>query len=171
MDGWIIGWVGCVVSLMANSNGASFESMANGIFSSLNQAEVEKAALHGNDLDQQTVYAHQDIARQLRLLGVLESSKEGADATGTPSTVVIGAHPKTTLFALIRAFDFARIDGYEVECTELADGVYLLGWCGGDDAADFNDQHWNLWKAATNSTSLIPKVSSSQSSSSARAPT
>lgn len=125
---------------VANTNGASFESMAAGIFSSLNQAEIEKAALHGNDLDQQTVYAHQDIARQLRQLGVLEPLKDGTDTAVAPTMVVTGASRKTTLFALIRAFDFARIDGYEVESTEMVDGAYRLGWCGGDDAADFNDQ-------------------------------
>lgn len=57
---------------VANTQGNSFESMANEVFGSLDLGLIEKAALMGNDLDVQTEYANDEIARQLREAGVLE---------------------------------------------------------------------------------------------------
>lgn len=61
---------------VANTNGKSFESMASEIFPSLDFSLIEDAALVGDDLDQQTDYAYDEIARQLRQQGVLEPLKE-----------------------------------------------------------------------------------------------
>ncbi|MBU4337850.1 MAG: hypothetical protein KJ548_14910, partial [Actinobacteria bacterium] len=57
---------------VANSLGKSFESMANEVFGSLDLDLIEKAALMGDDLDVQTEYANDEIARQLREAGILE---------------------------------------------------------------------------------------------------
>lgn len=61
---------------VANSQGKSFESMSNEIFSSLDMTKIANAALYGDDINTQTEYAYQEIADQLRQLGVLEPLKE-----------------------------------------------------------------------------------------------
>lgn len=60
---------------VANSNGKSFETMAEEIFDDLNFFLIEKASLNGNELDQQKVYANKEIVRQLCEMGILESHK------------------------------------------------------------------------------------------------
>lgn len=72
---------------VANSLGKSFESMANEVFGSLDFGLIEKAALMGGDLDVQTEYADDEIARQLREIGVLEPWKAPASyLSNTAST-------------------------------------------------------------------------------------
>lgn len=61
---------------VANTNGKSFESIANEIFPQLDFERIEEAALFGDDLDQQTDYANDEIARQLREIGILEPLKQ-----------------------------------------------------------------------------------------------
>lgn len=61
---------------VANTNGKSFESIANEVFGSLDFDLIEQAALFGNDLNEQTDYANDEIARQLREMGILEPLKE-----------------------------------------------------------------------------------------------
>lgn len=63
---------------VANTMGKSFESIANEIFGNLDFDLIEQAALFGDDLDEQTDYANDEIARQLRELGILEPLKEAA---------------------------------------------------------------------------------------------
>lgn len=58
---------------VANTNGKSFESIANEIFPQLDFQLIEEAALAGDDLDQQTDYANDEITRQLREIGILET--------------------------------------------------------------------------------------------------
>lgn len=60
---------------VANTDGKSFESIANEIFSSLDHGAVERAALHACEMDLQTLLAHDEIATQLRALGILEPLK------------------------------------------------------------------------------------------------
>lgn len=60
---------------VANTNGKSFESMANEIFPQLDFQLIEEAALAGDELDEQTDYANDEIARQLREIGILEPLK------------------------------------------------------------------------------------------------
>ena len=60
---------------VANTNGKSFESMAAEFFPLLDFARIEDAALQGDELDQQTDYANDEITRQLRVMGVLEPLK------------------------------------------------------------------------------------------------
>ena len=60
---------------VANTSGKSFESISNEVFGNLDSNLIEKAALHGDDLSQQTRYANEEIARQLREIGVLEPEK------------------------------------------------------------------------------------------------
>jgi len=57
---------------VANSDGRSFATMAEGLLPLLDLGLIERAALYGNTLDQQTNYANEEIARQLRDRGVLE---------------------------------------------------------------------------------------------------
>lgn len=64
---------------IANTNGKSFESIANEVFATLDLGLIEKAALYGHDLDQQTEYANAEIIRQFRESGVLKPLKS-ADA-------------------------------------------------------------------------------------------
>lgn len=61
---------------VANTNGISFESIANEVFGNLDFDLIEQAALAGDDLDEQTDYANDEIARQLREMGILEPLKE-----------------------------------------------------------------------------------------------
>ncbi len=61
---------------VANTNGKSFESIANEIFGNLDFDLIEQAALYGDDLDEQTDYANGEIARQLCEMGILEPLKE-----------------------------------------------------------------------------------------------
>ncbi|TAL65790.1 MAG: hypothetical protein EPN79_11465 [Burkholderiaceae bacterium] len=57
---------------VANSKGKSFESLAAEILYWIDRDAVEKAALYGDELDVQTRYAYEEIARQLQEQGVLE---------------------------------------------------------------------------------------------------
>lgn len=57
---------------VANTNGKSFESIANEVFPQLDFQLIEEAALAGDALDEQTDYANDEIARQLREIGILE---------------------------------------------------------------------------------------------------
>lgn len=61
---------------VANTNGKSFESIANEVFGNLDFDLIEQAALFGDDLDEQTDYANDEIARQLREMEILEPLKE-----------------------------------------------------------------------------------------------
>lgn len=61
---------------VANTNGKSFESIANEVFASLDFDLIEQAALCGDDLDEQTDCANDEIAHQLRVMGILEPLKE-----------------------------------------------------------------------------------------------
>jgi hypothetical protein len=65
---------------VANTNGKSFESMANELHGKLDFDLIEQAALAGDDLDEQTDYANDEIARQLREMGVLEPLKPACDS-------------------------------------------------------------------------------------------
>lgn len=60
---------------VANTHGMSFESLAEKLHGDLDFGLIEQAALAGDELDEQTGYANDEIARQLREKGVLESSK------------------------------------------------------------------------------------------------
>ena len=60
---------------VANTDGKSFETIAAEVFESLDFDAIEQAALFGDDLDQQTDYANDEIARQLRANGILEPLK------------------------------------------------------------------------------------------------
>lgn len=66
---------------VANTNGKSFESMANELHGKLDFDLIEQAALAGDDLDEQTDYANDEIARQLREMGVLEPLKPAYDSS------------------------------------------------------------------------------------------
>lgn len=60
---------------VANTNGKSFESIANEVFPQLDFQLIEEAALAGDGLDEQTDYANDEITRQLREVGILEPLK------------------------------------------------------------------------------------------------
>lgn len=47
--------------------------VAEQLLPSLNAAAIEKAALHGDDLDDQTRYAQEEIASQLEAKGLLQT--------------------------------------------------------------------------------------------------
>ena len=61
---------------VANTKGKSFESIANEVFGDLDFDLIEQAALSGDNLDEQTDYANDEIARQLRERGILEPLKD-----------------------------------------------------------------------------------------------
>lgn len=63
---------------VANTMGKSFESIANEVFGNLDFDIIQQAALYGDDLDEQTGYAYDEIARQLREMGILEPLKDMA---------------------------------------------------------------------------------------------
>lgn len=68
---------------VADDKGQSFESMAVEIFPSLNFELIEQAALYGDDLMEQTDYANDEIARQLREVGILEPLKPTTEKQST----------------------------------------------------------------------------------------
>lgn len=59
-------------SAVADAKGRTFEAMASELMGELDHGLVEAAALHGDEFDDQVVYANEEIARQLRALGTLE---------------------------------------------------------------------------------------------------
>lgn len=65
---------------VVNTYGKSFESMAEELHGDLDFGLIEQAALAGDDLDEQTEYANDEIARQLREMGVLEPLKPACDS-------------------------------------------------------------------------------------------
>lgn len=60
---------------VANADGKSFETIASEVFESLDFFLIKKAALYGDRLDVQIDYANNEIARQLREMGILEPLK------------------------------------------------------------------------------------------------
>jgi hypothetical protein len=60
---------------VANSDGRSFEEMAQALMAELDSAAIEKAALRGDDMETQTRYALEEIAQQLTGIGVLEAQR------------------------------------------------------------------------------------------------
>lgn len=56
----------------ANTQDKSIESIAVDAFDTLDFDLIESAALNGDDLDEQQDYANDEIARQLREMGILE---------------------------------------------------------------------------------------------------
>lgn len=94
---------------VANSLGKSFESMANEVFGSLDLDLIEKAALMGDDLDVQTEYANDEIARQLREAGVLEPLKAPASDKSTSAAANL---PRAVVFAALgHKFELCRGPG------------------------------------------------------------
>jgi len=65
---------------VANTDGKSFEAIANELHGNLDFDLIEQAALAGDDLDEQTDYANDEIARQLREMGILEPLKQAQDS-------------------------------------------------------------------------------------------
>lgn len=64
---------------VTNSNGQSFEAMAEDLFADLDHDAVEGAALDaGCELDVQTDAAHAEILRQLQEQGVIETFEAAA---------------------------------------------------------------------------------------------
>lgn len=59
---------------------AGDEQLAEDLLAQIDAAAVEAAALHGNSMDEQTNYAHEEIARQLRERGVLSPEGQQRDA-------------------------------------------------------------------------------------------
>lgn len=60
---------------VVNSRGATFAAMASELLTDLDHGAIERAALYGNDIDEQTRFAHAAIAEQLRGLGALEAPR------------------------------------------------------------------------------------------------
>jgi len=54
--------------------GETLEHLAAELMTDLDFAAIEDAALYGDDIEEQTDYAHDEIARQLRQAGVLKTS-------------------------------------------------------------------------------------------------
>lgn len=66
---------------VANSEGLSFAEMADSLWSQIDHGAIERAALHGMEMDAQTSYAHSEIAAQLVRMGVLEEARENSPRT------------------------------------------------------------------------------------------
>ena len=63
---------------VANSEGRSFADIADAVWNELDHGAIERAALHGMEMDAQTRYAQDEIAAQLVRIGTLEAPREGA---------------------------------------------------------------------------------------------
>ena len=57
---------------VANTKGKTFESIANEVFADLDFDLIDQAALGGDSVDEKTDLANDEIARQLRQMGILE---------------------------------------------------------------------------------------------------
>lgn len=68
------------------TNGKSFESIAKEVFGKLDFDLIEESALYGDDLDEQTDYANDEIARQLREMGILASTEDEKEQLKKPPT-------------------------------------------------------------------------------------
>lgn len=73
-----------------NTNGKTLSSIASEIFPQLDYEKIEDAALFGDNLDEQTDYANDEIARQLREMGVLEFERMSDAST---DDIVDGSGP------------------------------------------------------------------------------
>lgn len=62
--------------VIANTCGKSIDSIANEVFANLDFDMIEQEAFFGDNLDEQTDYANEEIARQLREMGILEPLRE-----------------------------------------------------------------------------------------------
>lgn len=69
---------------VSNTKGKPFEAMASEIFEHLDVSLIEDAALKGDDLNEQTDYAYDEITRQLREQGVLEPLKDEPSPQDNP---------------------------------------------------------------------------------------
>jgi hypothetical protein len=56
---------------MGNAVVDDYQGTAGYVHGNLNHDAVEKAALHGNDMDTQTKYAYEEIERQIKEMDVL----------------------------------------------------------------------------------------------------
>lgn len=63
---------------VANSGGKLFAAMAAELLADLDHDLIEQAALFGDDLSTQTDYATDEIARQLREMGILQPLRPAA---------------------------------------------------------------------------------------------
>lgn len=61
--------------VLARTKGKPCIAIAFEVFAELDFALIEEAALFGDDLDSQTNFANDEIARQLREMGILEPLK------------------------------------------------------------------------------------------------
>lgn len=59
-----------------NTGGKSIASIASEVFESLSLDLIDEAALGGDDLEEKTALANDEIARQLREMGILEPLKD-----------------------------------------------------------------------------------------------
>lgn len=66
------------------AQGRPLEVIAAEIFLVLDMDRIEEAALMGDDLDEQTNYANDNIAEQLREQGILEPLADVCDTAGEP---------------------------------------------------------------------------------------
>ena len=90
----------------AKTNGMSFESMAEELHGDLDFDLIVQAALAGDDLDEQTDYANDEIARQLREMGVLEPLDAQKPVTKQPRPL----EPKASAELVERVM--AMVDAY-----------------------------------------------------------
>lgn len=65
--------------LRALECGVTLDQVAEDLLDELNLAEIENMALMGDDMDQQTEYAHDEIAKQLARAGVIMLAGETSD--------------------------------------------------------------------------------------------
>lgn len=63
--------LGSHTMLRALESGETIEQVAQDLLGMLDLAEIEDMALMGDDMDQQTEYAHDEIAKQLARAGVI----------------------------------------------------------------------------------------------------
>lgn len=91
--------------LFARTVGKSVDALAIEFFDSLDFDLIEKAALSADSLDQQTQYANDEIARQLRQMGILEFDPDGPFTSPNDALVQIHlqASPIDALLALVKA--------------------------------------------------------------------
>lgn len=78
-------------------SGETVEAMAHRLLPLLDFEEIENAALYGDSMDQQSNYANDEIARQLRVMGVLQPISIDGDEGDVNANSSVVNMPKTTM--------------------------------------------------------------------------
>jgi hypothetical protein len=122
---------------VANYGGRSFEELAERLLAHLETAAIEKAALHGIDLETQTRYAHEEIVIQLGHMGVLKCPSSEVEPFDSPLEQV---HAHAAAMAI------AGQGQSEAFRRAIITGAYDAGYEGKELPASASEEAFLAWR-------------------------